>query len=97
MPDKHKDLFRVSAVIPEKADHYFLERDSAAFRSLLSTTLQLGTLQFRELFTQGDATFVRLVNRPRFEKWVPSGLRSSLGEGRIEFVDVSFLHMGDRQ
>ncbi|GAB4823916.1 hypothetical protein N2152v2_010962 [Parachlorella kessleri] len=65
--------FRVEAVLPESARTYFLERDSAAFRSLLA---------------KGDSTFVRLVTRPDFANWVPKGVQGQANAKAIEFHDI---------
>jgi hypothetical protein len=41
--------FRVEAELPIPARQLFLERDSAAFRALLSKSLKIGQLEFSDL------------------------------------------------
>lgn len=67
---------------------YFIERDSAAFRALLSNSLKLGQI-FRSTWQQGDTTFVRLVNKPDVANWVPDTVKHAfLSSEDLEFVDV---------
>lgn len=78
----------MEAVLPENARTYFLERDSAAFRSLLAKVLKLGTMEMTETWREGESTFVRLVTRPDFGSWVPKSVQGQANGKSIEFHDV---------
>lgn len=80
--------FRVEAVLPAPARTYFLERDSAAFRSLLSKVLKIGQLEFNDLWREGNSSFVRMITKPEFGSWVPKGVASQLNSNQLEFHDI---------
>lgn len=46
--------FKVSAVLPIDARTFLVERDSAAFRSLVAETQKLGSLEIRDGWSDGD-------------------------------------------
>lgn len=96
MPQKqHKregTAFHAEAILPAEASHYFVERDSAAFRALMAKTLKLGSYKFGATWTEGDSVYVRLITRPELASWVPGPLRNAVASAaEIEFHDVSFL------
>lgn len=82
----------VQAVLPCRAEEYFVERDSAAFRSLLAKALKLGNYRFGETWEEGGSTFVRLVTKPEIAAWVPSAVRKAVSSAaEIEFHDVELF------
>ncbi|KAL4425872.1 hypothetical protein ABPG75_009888 [Micractinium tetrahymenae] len=80
--------FRVEALLPAPAHTYFLERDSAAFRSLLSKVLKIGQLEFNDLWHEGSSSFVRMVTKPEFGSWVPKSVAGQLQSSNLEFHDI---------
>lgn len=80
--------FRVEALLPAPAPTYFLERDSAAFRSLLSKVLKIGQLEFNDLWHEGASSFVRMVTKPEFGSWVPKSVAGQLQSSNLEFHDI---------
>lgn len=46
--------FKVSAVLPIDARTFLIERDSAAFRALVARTQNVGALEIREGWADGD-------------------------------------------
>eukprot|EP00891_Asterochloris_glomerata_P005600 jgi/Astpho2/5600/fgenesh1_pg.00079_%23_56_t len=64
--------FKVSAELGLPAHVFLLERDSAAFRSLVATVLDLGSLEFEDEWRQDDVSFVRQTTYPQFDKYVPA-------------------------
>lgn len=82
----------VEAILPCNAHEYFVERDSAAFQSLLAKSLKLGTLCFRDAWEEGGSTFVRVVTKPDVASWVPASVRNAVANAsEVEFFDVSLL------
>jgi hypothetical protein len=81
----------VQAILPCNTHQYYVERDSAAFRALLSKALNLGVYKFRDAWRgEGGSTFVRLVTKPEISSWVPSSVRNAVANAsEIEFHDVS--------
>ncbi|PRW59437.1 hypothetical protein C2E21_2158 [Chlorella sorokiniana] len=88
MAPHEKPPFRVEALLPAPASSYFLERDSAAFRSLLSKVLKIGQLEFQDCWHEGSSTFVKIVTKPEFGSWVPKSVASQLQSSNLEFIDV---------
>lgn len=80
--------FRVEALLPVPAATYFLERDSAAFRSLLSKVLKIGQLTFNDLWHEGASSYVRMVTKPEFGSWVPKSVAGQLQSSNLEFHDI---------
>ena len=80
----------VEAILPCNCYTMFVERDSAAFRALLSKSFNLGNLRFRDTWTTKEGSvFVRLVTKPEIASWVPSAVRSAVASAsEIEFHDV---------
>ncbi|KAG7675223.1 hypothetical protein Ndes2526B_g08087 [Nannochloris sp. 'desiccata'] len=79
----------VQAILPCNAQQYYVERDSAAFRALLSKALSLGVYKFRDTWRDGGSTFVRLVTKPEISSWVPSSVRNAVANAsEIEFHDI---------
>ncbi|KFM22920.1 hypothetical protein F751_6429 [Auxenochlorella protothecoides] len=86
---KEKGFFVVSADLPLNAERYILERDSKAFRDLLSRTLKIGTMEFVEAWTSPEGSqVVRLVTSPDFGAWVPKALQSQASFQKLEFHDI---------
>ncbi|KAL6771230.1 hypothetical protein ACKKBF_B34465 [Auxenochlorella protothecoides x Auxenochlorella symbiontica] len=86
---KEKGFFIVSADLPLNAERYMLERDSKAFRDLLSRTLKIGTMEFVEAWTSPEGSqVVRLVTSPDFGAWVPKALQSQASFQKLEFHDI---------
>ncbi|KAI3438551.1 hypothetical protein D9Q98_000979 [Chlorella vulgaris] len=80
--------FRVEAELPIPARQLFLERDSAAFRALLSKSLKIGQLEFSDLWREGGSTYVRMITKPEFGSWVPKAVANQLQQKELEFHDV---------
>ena len=79
----------VQAILPCNAQRYYVERDSAAFQSLLAKSLKLGVYRFRDTWEEGGSTFVRLVTKPEIASWVPSAVRNAVANAsEVEFYDV---------
>ena len=80
----------VQAILPCNAQQYYVERDSAAFRSLLANALSLGVYKFRDTWKDHNgSTFVRLITKPEISSWVPSALRNAIANAsEIEFHDI---------
>jgi len=84
------------AILQTDANRYFVERDSAAFRSLLAKTLNLSHYKFEEAWRDGDSVFVRLITKPEVASWVPSAVRNAAASStEIEFNDIIEYRMED--
>lgn len=81
-------FIKVSADLPADAATYMLERDSAAYRSLMAKMLELGSLEFVDLWQDPPSTFVRMVTKPKFGAWVPKAVQRQLAAGTVDFHDI---------
>ncbi|KAK9824667.1 hypothetical protein WJX72_012186 [[Myrmecia] bisecta] len=66
--------FKVSAVLPLPAHLYIVERDTAAFRTLLARALKQGRLQFVDSWNDGPNEVVKLATFPHMGAFVPKHL-----------------------
>ncbi|KAK9830091.1 hypothetical protein WJX72_009745 [[Myrmecia] bisecta] len=81
--------FKVSAVLPIPAHLFFVERDSAAFRSLVAKVMKLGCLEIVEGWTKADGVEVyKLVTSPDLDKFVPKNLQHHLPGGSLKYTDI---------
>ncbi|KAK3277003.1 hypothetical protein CYMTET_14963 [Cymbomonas tetramitiformis] len=87
--------FTVETLIPMPANIYFLERDSAAFRSLYAQSLQMGQLEVLSHVREGSEVKIRTRYFPSAEVVVPGPLRcfvkAQLVHEEVEEYDLSSL------
>ncbi|KAK9791832.1 hypothetical protein WJX73_004695, partial [Symbiochloris irregularis] len=80
--------FKVSAVLPIPAHIFFVERDSAAFRSLVAKVMKLGGLEIHDGWMDGDVEVYKFVTRPDIDKFVPKKLQHYLPGGNLYYIDI---------
>lgn len=80
--------FKVSAVLPLPAHIFFVERDSAAFRSLVAKVMKLGGLEILDGWMDGDVEVYQFVTRPDIDKFVPKRLQHYLPNGNLFYIDI---------
>ncbi|CAL8471107.1 g10649 [Coccomyxa elongata] len=79
--------FKVSAVLPIAASDYFIERDSAAFRSLVSKSMKVGALEIVDCWMEGNSEVYKFVTKLDVNKYVPKSLQKHFSEG-LHYTDI---------
>ncbi|KAK9830764.1 hypothetical protein WJX74_006040 [Apatococcus lobatus] len=80
--------FSVSAELGMPAHLFFVERDSAAFRSLVAKVMKLGALDIAEGWMEGGVEVYKFVTDPDMDKYVPRSLQHHLAGGKITYTDI---------
>ncbi|BDA45295.1 hypothetical protein COCOBI_07-0820 [Coccomyxa sp. Obi] len=80
--------FKVSAVLPIAASDYFIERDSAAFRSLMSKSMKVGALEIVDCWMEADAEVYKFVTKLDVDKYVPKGLQKHFSKEGLHYTDI---------
>ncbi|KAK9901312.1 hypothetical protein WJX75_005857 [Coccomyxa subellipsoidea] len=85
MPGHH---FKVSAVLPIAASDYFIERDSAAFRSLVSKSMKVGALDIVDGWMEGESEVYKFVTKLEVDNYVPKSLQRHFSKEGLHYTDI---------